>query len=567
MSHPKDGERGHAIERFLWPLTLLAVVILGFGVPSAQPTLRVADVLRGLGNPEGRDLANLPVLFSHAYYATFWESAYHPLPTLLYWFNDGLCGLDPTCSRIFQVLLLWMLGMLVEAAGREDLGRWAWLAAFLYVLHPMHFFGMITMRHQLVALFCLAGLLAHRRSAAAGHPARMIMAVGLIYILAMSSKEHGVVLPLLLFAEDVAAGRIPTSSSGRQRWRYYYGFLGALTIAYGLLLLRIGPGHGGQQFSLSYSSSESVRALLDRLMQFGLLLVYPIGQWSSAFGICALLLLTGLLLWGSLGGEKKPAKKYFLWFLIGILPLSGLLPVAALSDWLAHHSDVPLHHLILGGVGMAWLLALALRSAVSTRRWLLYVIVAGLTARTISPLFLQRTIEEHSLAGLRNAAHERDTNDMVEILSILISLPYMRGHVPEAYRKYHVMMESSFGERTPTIESYFQEAFTSPCRRSSIYAQKEDRSFDQLWRDIQNDLVFSDGCRELRSGHSRTASERFRGILRRTPNSHWVLAELRDSGLEGSAGLQNALHETEGKQDFRDRWCRCSLPDPIFSAH
>ena len=486
------------------------------------PFLASADLPHALGNPAIRSWKNLPFLFSSSYCAVFWEGSYHPLYTFTTFVNYAIFGLNPMGFRIFKIVIVWLNALLLSKAVRKELGAWAWAAAFFYACHPCHSeTAMLAVKDELVALFCLLGLLAHRRAGPRNYPAAYGLLVGICNGLALASKETGVVFPALLLTMDVAQQRIPGGRAQRRRWLSFYGICAGVTVLYVLLRFRVITGGG--DCALGYSKIAHLAGILTRLKGYaGALTALP---WQG-LGIYTPLIyaaLVGGVFWLAGKGQGKFAAGCLAWICFGILPMSGLLPVEGLSHYLAMKmagEPVPCYYLVLPGVGYAWLLGLGLRESLGRKRW-----IAG----ALSLAFFLFPISEQILGGRQgNLSMDpcRRQGGQVQggwscskqLTYILISLPFMKSRFPEVYAGYHIALRDLLGARASPVEEYFGAILEHPCQTAQFIRRLPWGDFDRTWRGIQGDGAIQESRELLGRGRTQEAFEKLETARRLDPS-------------------------------------------------
>lgn len=549
-----------------FPLAAIGLLLLAFIANwhhFSSPLLSSWDVLRGLGNPAGRHWGNLASLFTSAYYETYWESSYHPLPAFIYFLNDKLFGINPIGLKLLKVALMWGGALLLVDAAKRELGSWSWAAGALYVIHPMHFGDLMAiMRHQLVAFFCLLALCLHRRAWKADHPLRYSISTAIAYALSLMSKEYAIILPLLLLSHDWILGEIPKETKRRRAWLAGYILLGAVAAAYAGLLLRLGVNGGGTTIGfLGYSPNETVPRLITRICTLGFQLAGPaadmFGGW--VLGPIALYLLAMFFT------ERRIFLAYGSWLIIGLVVLSGLIPVRPLSIYLADNT-ARARYVILAGAGYAVLLALSLKRTFGGRRW-------GAAA---APVALSLSLAAGTLFNLSGKAFMAKLDKCLRsganmeygcsniLASVFISLPRLRVDAPNEYSEYRRKLEAGLGADAAIMERYYSGVLEDPCRRASMFYHREQMPLQEELRYMNASGAYHEGCGFLKDKDWPAAAERFKKAISLNPESPRAYQPAAFAAAKlGSAGeARTYLHTHDvllemNAHPYETRWCRC----------
>lgn len=534
---------------------LVAAALTQWGALNS-PMLAVGDLPHALGNPGIRKWDNLAALFSPSYYRVFWEGSYHPLVTLLYAANYHFFGIDPAGFRVLQFVLLWSSGFLAGLVGRNYVGRWAWAAAVLYVVHPFQGESvgiMVAVRDQLVAFLLLLALAARGRSPATqGYGIRSVVLAGL-YLAALLCKETAVVFPVLLLCHDWALGLIPTSPDGRRRWLFSYCLLGLALAAYGIILfflVRAGPNFGGLW---GYAPGASATDLFRRIGTYVSQMVAP---WAGSALASLLLVGWALLAWSRDLGDRRGLWVSGVWILAGLLPVSGLLPVRPLSQYLAGGMGSP-HHLLLPGVGFCWLLASLLRDSRGG--------ALGLAPRVLAGGLIVSSFQLRDPAGIAAAAVRKDVS-VPTLVSVLVSQDRIRARAPNDYAAYRALLASSFGAKAAGLEAHFADALQDECRGPYLIRRFKASDFAALWSGVRAEQAFAAGCLASQRGDFLGSLKKFResaGLDPAYAHAHLETARALWRLGDREAGFEALLRY---ERIARDEWrvqgegCRCG-PD------
>lgn len=176
-------------------------------VPTLDGEFIYDDRFQIVENDQLRDLGNLPRFFTEDVWAAVglpYSSYYRPLMYTTFAFEFAIAGPDPWIYRVTNLLLhvgatLLVLVLLVRTG--ESLPA-ATLGAVLFGLHPMHaeVVAWPSARPELlVTFFALAAAVVHARSPVGAGPGfGRFLAVGGLVMLALFSKETGVLAPVLI---------------------------------------------------------------------------------------------------------------------------------------------------------------------------------------------------------------------------------------------------------------------------------------------------------------------------------------------------------------------------------
>lgn len=146
-----------------------------------------------------------------ASYVASWSAA-DGQPAAFAWFNVAVHALD-------ALLLLALLRALAPRLGLDDAAtRWVPAAvALLFALHPAQTEAVTYLSGRsvsLMALFCLAAVLAQARAAGSPRPLAARLLSALCFVLALAVKEHAWALPFVLLLVE----RLDPAVSWRRAW-------------------------------------------------------------------------------------------------------------------------------------------------------------------------------------------------------------------------------------------------------------------------------------------------------------------------------------------------------------
>lgn len=166
---------------------------------------------------------------------------YRPLTSVSFAINWALAGPSPAAFRIVNVLLHVLVSVLLFVTLRRfGAGEWAAFAAsVLFAVHPLHTEAVtwpVGRAELFAAAFFIAGWLVHLRRDDAD--TRTGVAVGALYLLAMTGKESAATLPIVLVLGDSIrrASRL-IKSPPRRSARWWTARYGPVAAAFALFLV------------------------------------------------------------------------------------------------------------------------------------------------------------------------------------------------------------------------------------------------------------------------------------------------------------------------------------------
>ncbi len=194
---------------------LLLIAAMGLYAPSLWYEFIGDDLVYFIGNPVIRSFDALTILRSGAIGAD-----YLPLRDLSFAFDSLVWGGNPFGFHLTNLLLYGITVVCVRRlftalnehlAGRED-ERFlmpAFLAALLFAVHPFHREVVCAVYNRgtlLTALFCVLACIAYLKHLRGSGRAAYALAL-FSYVLALLSREYGIILPLLLALIAAFGGR------------------------------------------------------------------------------------------------------------------------------------------------------------------------------------------------------------------------------------------------------------------------------------------------------------------------------------------------------------------------
>lgn len=300
--------------------------------------------------------------FAHAPLKT-WVAGVRPLLMFTFWLNYRLYDLQPLSYHLFNVFFHFLTSVLVFLAAYRLL-TWAGtggftrgaLAAFaggLFLLHPVQTESVayVASRSEVLSvLFFHAALVVflYRRSPAASWP--VAAAALILFGAAVSTKEHALVLPLLLLLTDYywgwgglqpANGVSQFSFAGiRRNWRLYALFAVGGAVA-ARMILRVMRASDTAGFALrDFTWVQYLYTQCRVIWVYIRLFLLPYGQTvdydfpvshnllehGAVLGLAGLVVLTAAAVYFR---RRCPLASYgWLAFLILLAPTSSVMPIA-----------------------------------------------------------------------------------------------------------------------------------------------------------------------------------------------------------------------------------------------
>ncbi len=287
-------------------VAMISIVMLALAASATSITNGFAfdDVHIILNNGSIHSLARWWDLFA----ASYWPpeqggDLYRPFTMLGFAIQWALGGGSPLAFHLVSILLyalscaafFWIAMALLPLPA-------AWLAASLFAVHPLHVeaVGNVVGQSELwAALFMFVALGIYVRGRQRGtFSAAEVSGIAVLYLLACLSKEHALILPLLVAAAEITV--VKTSLSIRARTAAIRP-LALLLVAVGmsflwarLAVLTVSSTLGAQVSSLFSEQSFSIRAMtmLRVLLEWIRLFLWP-AQLSADYSPRRIELVTG----------------------------------------------------------------------------------------------------------------------------------------------------------------------------------------------------------------------------------------------------------------------------------
>lgn len=307
------------------------------------------------------------------------EASYRPVVTLSYFLDRRWSGLDPFGYHLTGVLIhsanALLLYFLFIRFGCGALRAFA--ASAFFALHPVNAeaVNVISYREDLLAFFfaVAAYLLYRRETASERSSAANLLAIPLLYLLALLSKESAIVLPGLIAADEWSLRR----GTGRRRGpdpRIWAGLFAATA-----LYLALWFYFGGVRDMLFPSALDASTRWFTALKVFGIYagwILCPVNvhillpepsffvrswlSWDALAG--ALFIAASALLYLEFRAKDRLAAFGLAWFAIALVPVSGLVPIR-------HMVAARFLYLPLAGAALAFSGAAAAFARAVGRRW------------------------------------------------------------------------------------------------------------------------------------------------------------------------------------------------------
>ena len=259
----------------MWPL-LVAALAAGVYANAVGNDFALDDVPLVREDPRVQSLARLPELVTEPYWGPGSTAGlYRPLTSVSYALNRALTGPGASGFHAGNVLLHALVCVLVWFTARRagTVYGTALAAALLFAAHPIHTEAVANVagRAELLAAgLALGAWLAHRNGRLVG--------AGVLFALAMLSKESAVLAPLLFLADDAQRRRSGERTPSLLRAGGVHA--GALAVVLAMRVAVLG-GIGGAEDAIRLDNPAAFAAV-------------PV-RWATALWVHARALL--LVLW------------------------------------------------------------------------------------------------------------------------------------------------------------------------------------------------------------------------------------------------------------------------------
>lgn len=323
------------------------------------------------GNPLLRTLSGLGEIWSGGRTAD-----YFPVTNTVFWIEWHLFGNHPLGYHVINVLLQAADSLLVWIVLRQLAIPGAWLAGFLFAIHPVNAESVAwisELKNLLAMLFVLLSLLCFFRKEDA-RPRRRIanyLASICFFVLALLSKSQAVFLPfVLLLCEWWRAQDRDSAGFRRMAAQTFPFFLAA--ILFGLTTIWFqNRGIGEEVIAIGSLGRRLANAGMaiwwytaKVLIPVRLIAIYrpwkfdsvPIWDWMPLIGLVLLI----VLLWYRRNRGTKGAFFAVACFVLALLPVLGLVRMAyvrsgtLVADHFVYFAGVPLLALIAAAIVRIW---------------------------------------------------------------------------------------------------------------------------------------------------------------------------------------------------------------------
>ncbi len=285
---------------------------------------------------------NAKDVFSKEYFDRFGERTYRPMPTLTFFFDRALWGINPagyhafnTALHIFASLALFSV-LLAMRMGRAP----SFLGSLLFLVHPLHTEAVILASNREELLFALFYLLAFASHIRGGNKSLTISL--LFFLLSMFSKEMAASFPVAIIAYDwyLASPQEKLFSLLKRRAGYYLPFFAIVGLFLALRYTFMNNSEGAAEYigGSPYSTFLTMSSVFCRYL--GLLAApvrqcadYVVEPLTSLRSLYAFLSVAGLISFVSMSFalRKKQSVIAFsmIFFVVSLLPVSNIIPFGA----------------------------------------------------------------------------------------------------------------------------------------------------------------------------------------------------------------------------------------------
>jgi protein O-mannosyl-transferase len=291
------------------------------------------DVVIILQNPRVHDVTAMRQIWLTPYWPDHGAQfgLWRPFAIYAYAIQWAVGGGSPLVFHVVSVALHALVSVLVfSLLNRLTATMPAFWGALIFAIHPVHTEAVANVVGQaelIAAASVLMACVAHAsRRSGAGPPRRSVLLIGVLFAVAVMTKEHAVVLPALLVLVDLAQRRVQPSSQAVLAYARSMAGLAALlsglTLAYLVVRYHVLDGslvgqHAGPQLHYLHGEHRLVNALR-AFPEYLRLLVWP----------------------ASLAADYSPAMilpvdSISPMVVVGALLLAALAAMAVAAPWLA----------------------------------------------------------------------------------------------------------------------------------------------------------------------------------------------------------------------------------------
>lgn len=325
-----------------------AVILAAAIIITYWPALRAGfiydDKFFVVENESIRNLSDLPLHFTDPKATTAsipWNPIWRPLRNVTYAVDYQIWGLNPLGYHLTNLLLHWLNALLVASILKVFFPQgWGFLlGGLLFALHPVQAESVIWISGRddlLVATFVLLCWRLFAGYRPSGHRHYLWLSWAL-YVPALLSKETAMAMPLSMAAADL--WQVTPDKRIKKRWLIYLPWI-ALSVVYFIIRLQL-LGRLGHRSYWGGTFLSNLLTMLWVLFQYLRLLICPL--WlrvdyiiPPVVSLIDLRWLAGLILVLGISLVVWHYRKLrwpgiaWLWFLIMLLPVSNLIPIAAI---------------------------------------------------------------------------------------------------------------------------------------------------------------------------------------------------------------------------------------------
>ena len=465
--------------------------------------------------PQGLTPANIKQAFTMGY------GMWMPLTWLSHMADAQLYGLRPAGHHLTNILVHLVNTLLLFLALRWLTGAFyrSLIAAGIFALHPLNVepVAYIACRKDLLAaFFWLLTVLAYTRYTR-GPSAGRYLATGLCFLLGLMAKPTLVTLPLILLLLDYW----PLNRLRNEKMRALIREkipLAVISLIFGCLaIITQQQAEALSTLAAIPSGARAANALIGYLAYLGhlfwpsgLAVFYPWPQSPAAWKVAAAgLALLALTVKSFTSRQEAPyALTGWLWFLIALAPMIGIIPVGshAMADRYAYIPGIGVFIVVVWGLGDIFRLW-------HVRRALILFVLAGLlvglglvSRRQLGQWKNSETVFRHALAVTSDnfAAHNNLARALMETGRLQEARPHLHQALmihpcfPQAHNNLGVWMMAA--DQTQQALTHFARAL------------RFRPDFTEAHYNMANAL--------LRTGSPDNALTHYKEVLRLDPDYH-----------------------------------------------